>query len=318
MPALFNDHGRVVPLVCAVGVVVIGLIYSRIDNGTVADKESNDTVQERLETVDSVRENKSMELVLVHEKRAVAGLMARPPPQPVCLPRNKIEEMDRIFEELINVRLSCKPEDILNPAKHKIPKYYYENSLRNNSTNDTQNTIVNCIIAALLLTSLGAALLEFYRAKISPAPTDNERKGLKPPLNRKCSLADLTVLKHHRKELVRRESILEHHSEDRDGQHQMAKLQGIRPVPLHRRCSFPVNFPTNDGVITGNGLRRNSRKLSMANDLNRRLSIVNDGGRKLSMVTDVLTEDIWRRGSLISGEDSSPERRHHSRLVHRH
>lgn len=54
------------------------------------------------------------------------------------------------------------------------------------------------------MTSLGAALLEYYKARLQPAKKDG-----KAPLSRKCSLADLTVMKHHRKEMVRRDSLMD-------------------------------------------------------------------------------------------------------------
>ncbi|XP_030760665.1 uncharacterized protein LOC115885785 isoform X2 [Sitophilus oryzae] len=235
--------------------------------------------------------------------------------QITCREKDKSAELDNICKEYMKKRLTCKPQDILNPAMHKLPKYY-KHGLKN-SSNDTQNTIVNYIIAALIITSLGAAILEFYRAKIY-TPAQNGRKGLKPPLNRKCSLADLTVLKHHRKELVRRESILEHHFESKDEDLTTMKFQGSTPSPLHRRCSFPVNFPSND--LCRSGLNSPSRKMSVTADASRRYSmlnsVINIGGRKLSMVADGYGEDIWKNGSYC--EDSSPERKHHSRLVHRH
>lgn len=54
------------------------------------------------------------------------------------------------------------------------------------------------------MTSLGAALLEYYKAKVEPTKKDG-----KSSLSRKCSLADLTVMKHHRKEMIRRDSLME-------------------------------------------------------------------------------------------------------------
>lgn len=91
---------------------------------------------------------------------------------------------------------------------------------------------------------------------------------------------------------------------------------GSKPAPLHRRCSFPASLPSSsgDGAVAGYQSRRLSRKLSMAGDLGRRVSLVNES-RRLSMVVD---DETWsRRGSFV-GEDSSPDRRHHTRLVHRH
>ncbi|KAH1015665.1 hypothetical protein HUJ04_007015 [Dendroctonus ponderosae] len=229
-------------------------------------------------------------------------------PQSTCPYRNKKKQ----FTALALPRFYCTLEDVTNPEARKIPIIYQKQLAKNNSNNETQSAVVNYIIAALLLTSLGAALLEFYRAKTS-RNKKNESKGAKAPLNKKCSLADLTVLKHHRRELVRRESILEPHCED-EGNYQ--QHQGFQPSPLQRRCSFPASLSSSDDTILGRVgySRRNSRKLSMTGDFRRRMSAVNEV-RKLSILPD---DEVWRRGSLI-GEDSSPERRaHHSRLVHRH
>lgn len=105
-----------------------------------------------------------------------------------------------LCRELFILHEQCTPEDIDNLEKHKLPK----NPARNNTTGEPRGTIVGCVAAGLLLTSLGAAFLELYKAK-SQTPV----KNTKPTMSRKCSLADLTVLKHNRKELVRRESIME-------------------------------------------------------------------------------------------------------------
>lgn len=63
---------------------------------------------------------------------------------------------------------------------------------------------MNYVVGGLLVTSLGAALVELYKAK-----KQIPKKNGKCPLSRKSSLADLTVMKHQRKELIRRESIME-------------------------------------------------------------------------------------------------------------
>lgn len=95
----------------------------------------------------------------------------------------------------------CTPEDINNLEKHKMPKIVARNST---PSGEPRGTIVGYVAAGLLLTSLGAAFVELYKAK-SQSPVKTKAASM----SRKCSLADLTVLKHNRKELVRRESILE-------------------------------------------------------------------------------------------------------------
>ncbi|XP_015838507.1 uncharacterized protein LOC107398576 isoform X2 [Tribolium castaneum] len=104
-----------------------------------------------------------------------------------------------LCRELFLRHEQCTPEDVDNLEKHKLPKIPAKNN-----TSEPRGTIVGCVAAGLLLTSLGAAFLELYKAK-SQTPV----KNTKPTMSRKCSLADLTVLKHNRKELVRRESIME-------------------------------------------------------------------------------------------------------------
>ncbi|CAG9767393.1 unnamed protein product [Ceutorhynchus assimilis] len=307
MPETYNDqHQLILSLLCIGGLIASAIFYAKLgtSNGYLDD------INNITETPDNLTQNAGSNATNSTKVKLAIK------PQPACPPQDKFLELSALCDEVLVAKFSCTPEDIMNPAKHKIPKFYYQQqSVKNNSSNETQNTIVNYIIAALLITSLGAALLEFYRAKISPTPSVDKR-GSKTLLNRKCSLADLTVLKHHRKELVRRESILE--SQFEEGDSTQNHFQGSKPFPLLRRCSFPVSLPSDGASVQGGfagSLAR--RKLSIAEG-GRRLSIVNDGGsRKLSIVND--ESILWRRGSLVGGEDSSPERKvHHSRLVHRH
>ncbi|XP_066246064.1 uncharacterized protein [Euwallacea similis] len=302
MPETYNDQNQLIlSLLCITALIVSAVYYAKsgTSNGYLDDPDVNTTYQ--------IKEDASK-----NDSNILSTPKLGLKPQPSCPPLDKSLELAVICAEYLSARLSCTPEDILNPIKHKIPKYYYRKKAAKNNSNDTQNTIVNYVIAIVLLTSLGAALLEFYRAKMCPS-SGNEKKGNKNPTNRKCSLADLTVLKHHRRELMRRESILEQPFEGESGEQYH---QGVKPSPLRRRCSFPASLPSSSdsALVGGYGGRRNSRKLSTAGDFGRRLSVVSEGDRKLSMVGD---DAVWRRGSVI-GEDSSPERRHHTRLVHRH
>ncbi|XP_066246065.1 uncharacterized protein [Euwallacea similis] len=288
MPETYNDQNQLIlSLLCITALIVSAVYYAKsgTSNGYLDDPDVNTTYQ--------IKEDASK-----NDSNILSTPKLGLKPQPSCPPLDKSLELAVICAEYLSARLSCTPEDILNPIKHKIPKYYYRKKAAKNNSNDTQNTIVNYVIAIVLLTSLGAALLEFYRAKMCPS-SGNEKKGNKNPTNRKCSLADLTVLKHHRRELMRRESILEQPFEGESGEQ-------------YHQASLPSS--SDSALVGGYGGRRNSRKLSTAGDFGRRLSVVSEGDRKLSMVGD---DAVWRRGSVI-GEDSSPERRHHTRLVHRH
>ncbi|RZC38744.1 hypothetical protein BDFB_009647 [Asbolus verrucosus] len=203
--------------------------------------------------------------------------------QPTC-PLSYLQVILRdLCKDLFLQREQCTPEDVDNLEKHKLPKP----PARNNTTGEPRGTIVGCVAAGLLLTSLGAAFVELYKAK-SQTPVK-----AKPPMSRKCSLADLTVLKHNRKELVRRESIME--IPEVGGP---IKSLGFRPPPLYRRCSFPVG-PSEIACGSAYATPRESRRPSIES---RRFSIIDSG----------------RSSRQASIDNESPERRHWSRLVHRH
>ncbi|KAJ3645114.1 hypothetical protein Zmor_022801 [Zophobas morio] len=119
--------------------------------------------------------------------------------QPTCPVSYLLVILQELCTDLHLQHEQCTPEDFYDLEKHKLPR----NNAKN-TTGEPRGTIVGCVAAGLLLTSLGAAFLELYKAK-SHTPV----KNTKPMISRKCSLADLTVLKHNRKELVRRESIME-------------------------------------------------------------------------------------------------------------
>lgn len=107
------------------------------------------------------------------------------------------------------------------------------------TSKETRDTVIVYVAISLLLTSLGAALIEVWKvyvnnkkaqgrntvnttAKASPSAAPglpglpglsglNGAMGIptKPELTRRCSLADLTVLRHHRREsMMRRDSAM--------------------------------------------------------------------------------------------------------------
>ncbi|XP_060521478.1 uncharacterized protein LOC132699039 isoform X2 [Cylas formicarius] len=186
-------------------------IFKYYSGGVVEEIPDNRTSlasETRIEDANQMNFTDAVDTKLDQGKRITRILIT----QPSCSIMDTLMILDDICADLKMSKTGCRPQDVNDPSKHKIPKMYYA---KNQSTNETENNIVNYIIAALLLTSLGAALLELYRAKTSHQPAVAERRGgSKVSLNRKCSLADLTVLKHNRKELVRRESVLEQTREE--------------------------------------------------------------------------------------------------------
>lgn len=108
--------------------------------------------------------------------------------------------LQEMLVDLYFKKEGCLPEDVANIEKHKIPR---PPPRPNKINTNPRGTIVVYFAVGLLLASLGAACLEVFKAK------GQTGCKAKTPLTRKCSLADLTVLRHSRKELVRRESVLE-------------------------------------------------------------------------------------------------------------
>lgn len=98
----------------------------------------------------------------------------------------------------------------------------------------------------------------------------------------------------------------------------MHNILGIRPPPLHRRCSFPVaqnaSHANPYGIPNNNTFQHisilDTRKSSIAES---RLVITD--GRGISIDRKVGLLD-GRRISI--SEQNSPERKHHGRLVNRH
>lgn len=188
---VWTNDGALVVCLFIKAVVVALLLYSvaqysfyspDTDDGST---ESNATT--KVNTTEEIPANKSRVII----KKVIL--------QPSC----PLSYIHTIFQELLLdlyfKKKGCTPEDILNIEKHKIPRP----PPRPNKTTNPRGTIVVYFAVGLLLASLGAACLEVFKAK---GQTSCKSKA---PLTRKCSLADLTVLRHSRKELVRRESILE-------------------------------------------------------------------------------------------------------------
>ncbi|GLV42816.1 hypothetical protein CBL_03556 [Carabus blaptoides fortunei] len=101
---------------------------------------------------------------------------------------------------------------------------------------ESSGMFVVYMVISLLLVSLIAAFLEVYKARKTPG-----RSRDKPELSRRCSLADLTVLRHNRREsMMRRDSVLHMSFDSATSNHRMPlKLLGSSHSDS-RRGSLPV------------------------------------------------------------------------------
>lgn len=182
---IWTNDGAFVVCLFIKAVVVTLLLYSVIHysfSTTTKENSNNTTTNITVE----IPENKT---------RMVKMRVIVQPSCPISYIHTILQE---ILVDLYFKKLGCTPEDFLNAEKHKIPRLRVNKIVVN-----PRGTIVVYFAVGLLLASLGAACLEVFKAK---GQTNCKSKT---PLTRKCSLADLTVLRHSRKELVRRESVLE-------------------------------------------------------------------------------------------------------------
>ncbi|CAH0563720.1 unnamed protein product [Brassicogethes aeneus] len=202
----------------------------------------------------------------------------------------------------------CKPGDKLKEKK-KTEK-------RKESDTSMQIYVVGAFV--LVMVCIVMDLMDFKGAA----------KRAKVPLSRKCSLADLTVLKHQRKELVRKDSILET-PEEPTSYNQMGTIR--KPPPLQRQRSFPLTNPRLQHQFNSTDIPLNPtdslvRRPSIIPEEARRQSIVLES-RRLSLVPDSRRSPIRqldkRRLSLSLHETRSLDseligKKHHIRFVHRH
>lgn len=119
--------------------------------------------------------------------------------QPNCTNGDHLkEELKNISSELYIKKGICTPEDVNNIKKHSVP-----NMASNNNIGEPRSHFVIYIAVGLLLTSLLAAFLDVYKVK--------GRAKTKPQLTKRCSLADLTVLRHSRRESMKKDSMMDEH-----------------------------------------------------------------------------------------------------------
>ncbi|KAF5293683.1 hypothetical protein FQA39_LY03168 [Lamprigera yunnana] len=99
---------------------------------------------------------------------------------------------------LYTKKLLCTPEDAKNLKKHNVPNFAPK------KVAEPKGYVVIYIAVGLLLVSLVAAFLDVYKVKGKPCKS-------KPPLTKRCSLADLTVLRHTRRESMKKDSMYDDH-----------------------------------------------------------------------------------------------------------
>lgn len=132
-------------------------------------------------------------------KRRVAP--PKPPTTPAAYQLTHI--LPAMLDDYVISAGGCWPTDIDNEAKHRPPPPRAASGRQP----EPKSVMVVYVAVALLLMSLGATLVDFCKAKSELTNANDLHASRKrPALTRRCSLADLTVLRHTRKELLRKES----------------------------------------------------------------------------------------------------------------
>ncbi|KAF2885928.1 hypothetical protein ILUMI_20245 [Ignelater luminosus] len=117
--------------------------------------------------------------------------------QPHCTIKEYFDEkLKEISEELYIKKQLCTLNDFHSDEKNDVPNL----ASTNHKVPEPRGHFVIYIAVGLLLTSLVAAFVDVYKVKGKPSKT-------KPQLTKRCSLADLTVLRHSRRESMRKDSI---------------------------------------------------------------------------------------------------------------
>ncbi|XP_023311226.1 uncharacterized protein LOC108911579 [Anoplophora glabripennis] len=221
--------------------------------------------------------------------------------QPSCPKSDMLVILDEICSDLVLRNELCTPEDFYDKRKHRNPRI----SKKISKNLEPRASIMNYVVGGLLITSLGAALLELYKAK-KQVP----RRNGKCPLSRKSSLADLTVMKHQRKELIRRESIMELPEESPQSKQLGRKRLCSFSVGSNASMSYKDSATVNEEEVT--------ELVSQIPTVETRRFSVGDS-RRPSILERRISNDY--RMMSVEGKrpsiDDSPEKRHH-RLVYRH
>ncbi|KAK5641830.1 hypothetical protein RI129_010377 [Pyrocoelia pectoralis] len=215
--------GYTIPLLSLVTVTLI-VLCSVFYGSTTSESEGNRNVSVSIEE---------------QEFESIARVRIRS--QPNCTMKEYIfSTLCEISSELYIRKTTCAPEDVNDLLKHAVP------TSKKKSREPRGNSVIY-IAVGLLLTSLMVAFLDVYKVKGKPSKS-------KPQLTKRCSLADLTVLRHSRRESMKKDSMMDEHRVP-------LKLLGARPLPESRRCSVP--YQVSDVSYGNMSPRRGSRKCSL-------------------------------------------------------
>ncbi|KAK4873832.1 hypothetical protein RN001_013192 [Aquatica leii] len=131
--------------------------------------------------------------------RSVSQKNVRIKAQPNCTMQEHItKKLQDISTELYTKNVLCMPEDVNNVKKHNVPNANIKKAAK------PRGNFVIYFAVGLLMASLVAAFLDVYKVKGKPSKR-------KPPLTKRCSLADLTVLRHNRRESMKKDYVVEDH-----------------------------------------------------------------------------------------------------------
>ncbi|GJQ86381.1 hypothetical protein Trydic_g4955 [Trypoxylus dichotomus] len=215
---LLRDNVVMISIKVLLGLCVLGYMSTLL--GTTEEKQLNPENPEQGPHSPAIVENDS-DIVepIIPIKKVIL--------QPHCEPSSKEIALRLLLLEIYR----CQPDDIKREKLKAAPPPRKFKRNRHKSKAENTESMVVYVAVGLLLISLGAALLEVFKFSNQPATIKT-----KPTLNRSCSLADLTVMRHNRKELMRRDSMLEGSSLEARG---AAKLDR-QTSSQYRRCSFPV------------------------------------------------------------------------------
>jgi len=155
-------------------------------------------------------ETEKSELLVKRTKKVVV--------QPKC-ELNYNLQVQKLVEDYVWESNYCIPEDVNNTRKHKVPKRrrrllnnFYSSGGDNLKISEPRATLVIYIAVGLLLMSLGAAVVDFFKAKSElMRESANEKKRAadkKKELLRQYSLADMTMKTQSGKTFSRANSII--------------------------------------------------------------------------------------------------------------
>ncbi|XP_022912553.2 uncharacterized protein [Onthophagus taurus] len=194
----------------------------------------------------------------------------------------EVEEKNVINAEIIQESKKIDEDFTLNSWKHFLNEYignktkcYFSKEFDEKPKSSEENETVIHISILLLQTSLIWTIVDFVDRYMKRG----KKKIEKPPLHRTCSLADMTLMRHQRRESMRKDLSLDARFPSRM----------IVSENINRRCSLPLGGPKDQHKI-----RKDS--IDVTGSLRRRMTI----------------------NSIVETPQELEHKRSHVRLLHRH